>query len=161
MAQFVEGYIFKYVLLPALGGFVAFLVRLQTHDGPPRREDHAFGFELFASAIVTFFALACERALDWARTDRSLNALVAPVERAALEAHRATLEKQVLWAFSAMFLIFVGLIVLTYIVRTWGWKTVRQAGAEPVEELTTLVGIALPDVAGLVVLATVTMYFSG
>lgn len=152
----------QYLMLPALGAFVAFLVRLQTHNGPPRREDYAFGFELCASAIVTFFALACERALDRVRTGRSLNDVASPIERAALDAHRTTLQNQVLWAFAAMFLLFAGLIVLTYVVRTWGWKTVvRQNSTEPVEELTAVVGIALPDVAGLVALATVAMYFSG
>jgi hypothetical protein len=145
------------LLFPLLGMILQILVKLLTKRNPTfERTDFDVGFESTTTAFITFAGLAVERALDWVRTDRMLTDAADAVERARLEAHLATLQTQVSWAFLGMLGITIVLLGLAVIVRNKGTE-VCNCGHD---ERTCWVGAFLPDCVGFLALSSVALYFS-
>jgi uncharacterized membrane protein YgcG len=152
-----DSHIVTFLLFPLIGIILQIVVKLLVKLDPSfKREDFAVGFESLTNAFITFVALTGERALDWARTDQALRNTAGDVTRAALEAHRATLEEQVTWAAFGMFAMIVVLLVLAAIVRKWGRVRLSCGHEEP----TLVVGTILPDCIGFSALVSVAVYFS-
>ena len=117
-----------------------------------RKEDIAIGLELALTGCLMFVVLTTDRAAQLVILNGQIGGLLASASKnqavlQSLQAKSALMFNRIATSGWPLLAMFLGLWGLSTIVRKWGWKSAT--------EMRPIVGIALPLVFGILVIASV------
>ncbi len=149
MIDFLINPFFKFCLLPIgsaiLGVGVKFISRNDQY-GKFKKEDIAVGLDLALTACLMFVVLTTDRAAKLISTNNELAAVlknntIDPAAANALQMQAQQLSSQIASSGWLIFLMFLGLLSFSTLVRKQGWKSET--------EMDPFIGIALPLLFGV------------
>lgn len=149
MEELLSSSFFRYGVFPLgsvlLGAWVKFATRNDQY-AKFRKEDFAVGLELFLTACLMFVVLTTDKALALVQINKTLAVELnkKPIDQitvSILQTESFDLSNSIFASGWIVTVMFIGLWGISTIVRLWGWKSAT--------ELTPVLGIALPIVAGV------------
>jgi hypothetical protein len=155
MVEFLTNPIFKFAILPigsAILGIGVKYVSRNDQYAKFKKEDIAVGLDLALTACLMFVVLTTDRAVQLVSANKDLSMLLKQnppdmTKITELQAKTQQISGQIADSGWLIFLMFLGLISLSTIVRKLGWESET--------EMRPIIGIALPLVFGILAIVGV------
>jgi len=155
MVEFLTNPIFKFAILPIgsamLGVGVKYVSRNDQY-AKFKKEDIAVGLDLALTACLMFVVLTTDRAVQLVSANKDLSNLLRQnppdmIKITEVQAKTQLISSQIANSGWLIFLMFLGLISLSTLVRKSGWESET--------EMRPIIGIALPLIFGILAIVGV------
>lgn len=149
MVEFLTNPIFKFGFLPIGSAILGVAIKFTSRNDQYakfRKEDIAVGLDLALTACLMFIVITTDRSVELLKVNKEVAKLlnIPPIDTAAagkLQTQAQLLSIQIASSGWQIFLLFLGLVSISTIVRKWGWKSET--------EMYPIIGIAIPLAFGI------------
>jgi hypothetical protein len=155
MIKFLTNPIFKFAILPISSAILGIGIKYVSRNDQYakfRKEDIAVGLELALTACLMFVVLTTERAAQLLNTNEGMANLLEQkpldvTKIAELQERIQQISSQIASSGWLIFLMFLGLVCLSTMVRKRGWQSET--------EMYPIIGITLPLIFGILAIVGV------
>jgi len=155
MIEFLTNPIFKYAILPistAILGIAVKFVSRNDQYAKFKKEDMAVGLELGLSACLMFIVLTTDKAKKLIDTNKILSDMLnaSPIDgimASKIQSQAQLLSSNIASSGWLTFFLFLGLAGISTLVRKYGWQSET--------EMSTLIGVTIPLIFGILAIISV------